>query len=61
MARRGKEIKIVVYTPENLSAVFHAENPEEFWMEKMLDKMGESRLTKQEWQDLLESGKIVEY
>lgn len=60
MALRCQEIKIVVHTPENLSAVFRAENMEEFWIEKMLDKMGESRLTKQEWQDLLENGKIVE-
>lgn len=60
MARRGKEIKIVVHTPENPSAVFHAENMEQFWIEKMLDKMGESRLTKQEWQYLLKSDKITE-
>lgn len=52
MARSGKEIKIVVHTPKDLSAVFHTENMEQFWIEKMMDQMGESRLTKQEWQDL---------
>lgn len=53
MARKGKEIKIVVHTPENPPAAFHAENMEQFWIEKMMDKMGESRLTRQEWQEFI--------
>lgn len=61
MAKRGKEIKMVVHTPENLSAVFQSENMEQFWIEKMMDKMGESRITKQEWQDFLKNSKIAEF
>lgn len=57
MARRGKEIKIVVHMPPNLSAVFHAENMEEFWVEKISDKMRENGYTKQDWQELLENRK----
>lgn len=60
MVRRGKEIKIVVHTPLNLSAVFCAENIEEFWIEKISAKMRKSGFTKQEWQDLLERGKTGE-
>ena len=52
---------MVVHTPENLSAVFQAENMEQFWIEKMMDKMGESRITKQEWQDFLKNSKIAEF
>ena len=55
MARRGKEIKIVVHTPSNLSTVFQAENVEDFWLEKMSAKIKESSLTKQDLQSLLEN------
>lgn len=58
MARRGKEIKVVVHSPENQPAVVCAENLAEFWIGKMSAKMGESGLTRQEWQGLLEDGKI---
>ena len=50
MARRGKEIRIVVHTPSNLPMAFQAENVEDFWIEKMSAKIKENSPTKQELQ-----------
>ncbi|MCI9447748.1 MAG: hypothetical protein HFH36_10210 [Lachnospiraceae bacterium] len=55
MARRGKEIRIVVHTPSNLPMAFQAENVEDFWIEKMSAKIKENSPTKQELQCLLEN------
>lgn len=55
MAKKNQEIKIVVHTPSNLSAVFRTENIEDFWIEKMSAKINECGLTKQELQCLLEN------
>ncbi|MEY8518439.1 hypothetical protein AALC25_16360 [Lachnospiraceae bacterium 29-84] len=57
MARRGKEIKIVVHMPENLPAVFCAENMEQFWIEKISRQLKKGGFTKWEKQDLPEHGK----
>lgn len=55
MARSGKEIRIVVHTPSNLSMVFGAENVEDFWIEKMSARIKESSFKKQDLQCLLEN------
>ncbi len=55
MARRGKEIRIVVHTPSNFPMAFQAENVEDFWIEKMSAKIKENSSTKQELQCLLEN------
>lgn len=55
MARRGKEIRIVLHTPSNLSMVFRTENVEDFWIEKMSAKIKENSLTMQVLQCLLEN------
>lgn len=57
---RGQEIEIIVHTPENLPAIFCAENIKGFWIEKMLGKMRESGLTGQEWKELFGHGRTRE-
>lgn len=52
MAGKKQEIKLVVHIPEQVSSVFHKEQVEEFWIEKISSSIQKSSLTKQEQQKI---------
>lgn len=54
MAGKKQEIRIVVHMTEQGTLVFHKEQVEEFWIEKISSSIQKSRLTKQEQQCLLQ-------
>lgn len=54
MARKKQEIRIVVHIPEHAFSVFHEEQIEEFWIEKISSNIRKYGLTKQEQQCLFQ-------